>query len=446
MAYNSFLSRKVSDESFARQLAFREKFDLDYLKNKYSMYPVATGDLSYINWKEHDSNNYLVTVYQFYKEGRKDNDRGTCESIYFATEDQDLLKKVSGLKDQVAIDHFFMPIFRDLALNADFKDPYQVRYNEKVLKKVELLINSIDVVDQSNWSSQLPINRHRYSFKYTAPSSTYFLKSTDDIDIKLEVWFDPKLISGASITLEVGPYFENFHTYSRKNLLNGDAIRIAILEGLKAYWEEVEDIKKRIGILLSEFPFLTKSSENRESCWVELKNAYRFPCPRNPSEKITAYEIYNDIQHPNIQKYNFANPLTERYAKVFTDRDDAFNRYKVFENYKEIKSWLSSPEAQKPFIDYFAKIQMYDEELKVGQLAKFKLLKTLELPKYAIKLRIESAEIYGVEEKDCLCIYHDTEKLEAIKWKASWNLISEDSFTQVIQSYLKKHIAQIAKK
>ena len=419
------------------------ELDVNYLKSRYHMFPVYGGDLSRINGPnvEDYRDCLLVEVYCRSTTGHGSHDMGTRGFIWLASNNEDLVRKVRGFQSESSRDKFFKPIFRDLAINANFRDPYQCLYDEKALQKVESVLSSLASIDQTSLKSKLPFKTGTYG-RYSGLDQTYVLKTIDGIQAVVTVAFQPKLPGGCLLNVEIKPDDFGFYGwFEERGLENPESVSASIDRGIAAYWRELADISKSVRRVLEEFPFLIKLDGREYSRLVGLKNGFSFEAPSNDHQPIVVNEIYVQIlYHPSF--VGFHDGMSS--AQVFTNLNGAFSAGRKFDSYAHLSAWLSNRKNIQPFLDFNAKIESALDELEAGRQRKIRLLKNYEIPNLGITLKHEPNYFEGYSEPEALCVCQGGVLLAALCWDSKWDLMSESDFKYEVLNIVKSELAHQA--
>lgn len=237
-------------------------FDEDYLKHNYKMYVVdekgRKSNDTVIFENKLDYGKVVFKVFSRDDSGNKFHDTEIDWTVlYFCSDDQKLVKKIKSLVDVASekvlipegkvVDEYFKPIFKDLARNAGFLDPFQEIYNRDFMKQFETFLYNLEFVDKSSIPQESQKeNSKGFSFLY---STLYNFKYKNGIDSQIVIHFNPMDIN----SIQLNP--ETFLKTGKQHYLNDEFIE-ALNSEFNLKTKARDNLQKLVSSLLNEFTFL----------------------------------------------------------------------------------------------------------------------------------------------------------------------------------------------
>ncbi|EHI49549.1 hypothetical protein HIMB100_00005100 [SAR116 cluster alpha proteobacterium HIMB100] len=343
--------------SFDRQ---NKLFDESYLKTNYKMYLVdGKGRTTNSSFNPESRVNFDKVVYQVLNRDNTSDKFHDTEidwtTIYFCSDDPELVNTIKSLcknhKNAVPtgedVDNYFKPIFRDLAVNAGFKDPFQETYNRDFLIDVERFLYGLEFLDKNSIpKNSEKIGKGGLSILYT---ELYSFKSTDGIIVDIVVHFDPS----SHNTIQLNP--KTFHKVGEQFFLDKNLIEALKNDITKKQTNNIE-VKNLIEELKSEFEFLDERGQIKDALgiWVKSKDeilvnesSYYF----DPQDRLAWWE------HPNaIDKY-------EKYEELL-DNEYGHDTPRIrFNDINDLKDLLRNKNIVNNLLDFATRVSAAEKKL-----------------------------------------------------------------------------------
>lgn len=437
---------------------YQQPFNEQYLKDKYGMYVVSSRYHANRRGKggssgDVDFSKVLVEVKSKSWSAKNDHDfSSSSEQWYFASDNMEFVEKIKSLDpshNEVrtrsngstytltatipkgdAVREYFKPIFRDLAINANFEDPFQTEYNARFFKKVNDFLHSLDFIVHNYEGSQSA----KFKAEGKEPVSPYseylFPKTKDGIDFTLQVHFDPTYKRGGYVVLSPSVSSSIGLEWTDAKLLTNDDLKAEMLAFIEAVRKMREVKKSFTSDLISEFPFLSaSSSQDYTSVWLD--NAFRFEIPTDASKEVKVYEETHQLNNETYSKW--------LRAGVFNEKDyQGINEHGTFENLEAVKVWLRDEANLKPFYDFQVRLAQSIAhnnqviERKKAFVPKFKLK---DIKGFELKLG-KTMDKWIEDEVDTVEVYANGVLLTQENWSEYWNDTDDKTFRQTLASIL----------
>lgn len=393
-----------------------------------------------------DFSKVLVEVKSKSWSAKNDHDfSSSSEQWYFASDNMEFVEKIKSLDplhNEVrtlsngstytltattpkgdAVREYFKPIFRDLAINANFEDPFQTEYNARFFKKVNDFLHSLDFIVHNYEGSQSAKFKAEGKDPVSPYSEYLFPKTKDGIDITLQVHFDPTYKRGGYVVLSPSGSSRIGLEWTDAKLLTSDDLKAEMLAFIEAVRKMREVKKSFTSDLISEFPFLSaSSSQDYTSVWLD--NAFRFEIPTDASKEVKVYEETHQLNNETYSKWFRSG--------VFNEKDyQGINEHRTFENLEAVKIWLRDEANLKPFYDFKERLAqaIADNnraiERKKSFVPKFKLRDMS-----AFEMKIEKIMSWHDEEVDAVSVYANGNLVKQEEWRSFWNTQDDKTYRQ----------------
>ena len=343
--------------SFDRQ---NKVFDESYLKNKYKMYVVdGKGRTTNASFDPESRVDFDKVVYQVLNRDNTSDKFHDTEidwtTVYFCSDDPELVNFIKNLSTNYNnavptgddVDDYFKPIFRDLAVHAGFKDPFQETYNRDFLRDVEHFVDGLDFLDKNSIPRKSErIERGGLSILY---NELYSFKSTDGIALDIIVYFDPS----SQNTVQLNP--ETMHKTGEQFVLNERLIDALRSDIIKKQNNSIE-IENLIEELKSEFVFLDERGQIKDALGILIKSkdeilVYEHSHNFDPQDRFAEWETPNAID-----KF-------EKYEEFLSDGYGSNTPQLQFNNVNDLKDLLRKKDIVNNLLSFASRVSAAEKKL-----------------------------------------------------------------------------------